>query len=91
MIVHFENVGGGLACKGDKLTGFTLCARDGKFYSADAEIVGDTVVVSSPEVAEPYQVRFGWANFPVVNLWNKAGLPARPFRSDHFTGVTEKK
>ena len=36
------------------------------------------------EVAKPVAVRFGWANYPVVNLWNKAGLPASPFRTDDW-------
>jgi sialate O-acetylesterase len=48
----------------------------------DAAIDGNTVVVSSPQVAHPVAVRYGWANYPVVNLWNKEGLPANPFRTD---------
>jgi len=48
------------------------------------------VVVSSPEVERPEAVRFGWADYPVVNLYNEAGLPASPFRTDKFKGVTEK-
>lgn len=87
-VLHFTHLGGGLECRGEKLTGFTICGEDRKFVNADAEIVGDTVVVSSPAVANPVAVRFGWANYPVVNLWNKAGLPASPFRTDDFPGVT---
>ena len=88
VILHFTHVDGGLECRGDKLTGFTICGEDRKFVNAEAEIVGDTVVVSSPAVPKPVAVRFGWANYPVVNLWNKAGLPASPFRTDDFPGVT---
>lgn len=87
-VLHFTHLGGGLECRGEELTGFTICGEDRKFVNADAEIVGDTVVVSSPAVANPVAVRFGWANYPVVNLWNKAGLPASPFRTDNFPGVT---
>jgi sialate O-acetylesterase len=54
------------------------------FVWARAEIGVDKVIVSSPEVSEPVAVRYGWADFPVVNLWNKAGLPATPFRTDDF-------
>lgn len=87
-ILSFDHLGGGLVVKGDKLTGFTICGEDRKFVNAEATITGDTVVVSSPEVPKPVAVRFGWANFPVVNLWNKADLPASPFRTDDFPGVT---
>jgi sialate O-acetylesterase len=73
----------GRAIPGDKLTGFAIAGPDNKFVWADAKIVGrDTVVVSSPQVAEPKAVRFGWADYPVVNLWNQEGLPATPFRTD---------
>jgi sialate O-acetylesterase len=87
-VLSFDHLGGGLVARGGKLTGFTICGEDRKFVNADAEIVGDTVVVSSPDVTQPVAVRFGWADFPVVNLWNKAGLPASPFRTDEFPGVT---
>ncbi|HPZ83173.1 MAG TPA: 9-O-acetylesterase, partial [Thermogutta sp.] len=80
---------GGLVCKGDKLTGFTICGEDRKFVNAEAKIEGDTVVVWSDQVEKPVAVRFGWANYPVVNLWNKADLPASPFRTDDFPGVTK--
>jgi sialate O-acetylesterase len=90
-ILSFKNLGGGLVCKGDKLTGFAICGEDKKFVNADAVIQDDKVIVSSPNVAKPVAVRFGWANYPVVNLWNKAGLPASPFRTDNFPGVTQPK
>ena len=81
-IISFGNVGKGLVKKGEELTGFTLAGEDKKFVNATAKIVGDTVVVTAEGIKEPKIVRFGWANFPVVNLWNEAGLPATPFRSD---------
>jgi sialate O-acetylesterase len=48
-------------------------------------------VVSAPEVEKPVAVRFGWANYPVVNLWNKEDLPATPFRTDDFPVTTQPK
>ncbi|MFH1268703.1 MAG: sialate O-acetylesterase [Planctomycetota bacterium] len=87
-ILSFDHLGGGLVAKGGELTGFTICGEDRKFVNARATIAGDTVVVSSPDVPQPVAVRFGWADFPVVNLWNKADLPASPFRTDDFPGVT---
>jgi sialate O-acetylesterase len=82
LLVSFDNVGKGLEQRGDKLTGWAIAGKDEKFVNADARIVGAQVVVSSPEVPAPAYVRFGWADYPVVNLWNKDGLPATPFRTD---------
>jgi len=90
-VLSFKSVGAGLTLKGEKLTGFTICGEDRKFVNADATILEDKIVVSSPNVAKPVAVRFGWANYPVVNLWNKDGLPASPFRTDDFPGVTTPK
>ncbi|HEX9047350.1 MAG TPA: GDSL-type esterase/lipase family protein [Verrucomicrobiae bacterium] len=81
-VVHFTHVGAGLVAQGGELKGFTIAGADKKFVSAKAEIVGDTVEVSSPEVATPVAVRYGWEHVPDVNLYNKEGLPASPFRSD---------
>ena len=61
---------------------------DRKFVPAKAEIEGDRVIVSSPEVPHPVAARYGWANYPVVNLWNEDGLPASPFRTDDFPMLT---
>ncbi len=76
---------------GAPLTGFTLCGKDQKFQPAKAEIVGDTVVVTSELVPEPVAVRYGWANHPLCNLFNREGLPASPFRTDDFPGITQPK
>ena len=89
-ILSFDHLGGGLVAEGGELRGFTICGEDREFVNAAAKIAGDTVVVSCPKVAKPVAVRYGWANFPLGNLWNRAGLPASPFRTDKFPGVTEK-
>ena len=91
VIVSFDHVGGGLTAKGDKLTGFTIAGDDGPFVEADAIIDGDTVVVSSPKIDKPANVRYGWKNFMMVNLFNKEGLPASPFRTDDSPYTTMKK
>jgi sialate O-acetylesterase len=54
-----------------------------KFVKAEAAIQEDKVIVTSPMVDQPVGVRYGWDAFPVVNLWNRDGLPATPFRTDH--------
>ncbi|MGA8044012.1 MAG: sialate O-acetylesterase [Terracidiphilus sp.] len=71
----------GLMAKGGAVTGFEVAGADGKFVPATARIEGETVVAESPEVIEPRQVRYGWANSPQCNLFNGAGLPASPFTS----------
>ncbi|MBC8137263.1 MAG: 9-O-acetylesterase [Fibrella sp.] len=79
----FDHVGGGLVAKGGTpLTGFAIAGDDKKFVWADAKIEGDTILVSSPKVANPKAVRYAWSNNPVCNLYNKEGLPALPFRTD---------
>ena len=83
IILTFKHVGAGLEAKDGPLKGFTIAGADKKFVDAQAEIVGETVVVHSDKVEIPVGVRYGWANFPVVNLWNRDGLPATPFRTDH--------
>ena len=90
-IVSFDHTDGGLIARDGELKGFAICGPDHKFVSATAQIEGNKVVVSHPSVTEPVAVRYGWADFPVVNLWNKAGLPATPFRTDDFPMITAKK
>ncbi|MFM1769681.1 MAG: hypothetical protein RJA22_2210 [Verrucomicrobiota bacterium] len=73
------------------LTGFAVCGKDRQWIWANASIEGNTVVVSHPSVPKPVAVRYGWADFPVANLWNAHGLPASPFRTDDFPRITAPK
>jgi sialate O-acetylesterase len=83
MRLWFDHIGLGLAARGGgKLEGFIVAGKDGSFVPAEAKIEGETVVVSSGEVAEPAAVRYGWEDSPACNFINKAGLPASPFRTD---------
>jgi len=100
--VKFKNVGSGLtiavgpstqpsaapAEPASELKGFAIAGADHKFVWASATIDGDSVIVSSPDVHAPQAVRYGWANNPEVNLYNKDGLPASPFRGP-MTGPTQ--
>jgi sialate O-acetylesterase len=90
-ILSFDNVGSGLASKDGELKGFAIAGADQKFVWAKAEIDGNKIIVQSPDVPSPVAVRYGWADFPVVNLWNKDGLPASPFRTDDFPMITAAK
>ena len=89
IILSFDHAGGGLVAKGDDtLKGFAIAGADRKFVWADAKIDGDTIVVSSDNVSEPAAVRYAWADNPVCNLYNQEDLPASPFRTDDWPGVT---
>lgn len=86
--LFFKHVDGGLVAKGGELRGFAIAGPDRKFVWAKAKIEGDTVVVWSDKVPNPVAVRYGWADNPDCNLYNKAGLPASPFRTDDWPGIT---
>ncbi|WP_107821828.1 sialate O-acetylesterase [Mangrovibacterium marinum] len=91
--IHFKETGSGLLVN-DKygyVNAFAIAGEDQQFHWAKAELVDDTtVVVSSADVEKPVAVRFGWGNNPDdLNLYNKEGLPAVPFRTDSWKGVTE--
>ena len=74
-----------VVAEASELKGFTICGADRKFVPAQAEIVsGDSVRVWSPQVKQPVAVRYGWANFPLCNLYGGNGMPASPFRTDDF-------
>ena len=91
-VLRFDHAGKGLEARDGELKGFAICGEDRKWVWGKAEILSsDTLAVSSPEVPQPVAVRYGWADYPVVNLWNKDGLPATPFRTDNFPMITAPK
>ena len=87
--LHFDHVGGGLDARGGELEGFAIAGEDRAFHWADARIDDNTVVLSSSDVPNPLAARYAWADNPVVSLYNEEGLPASPFRTDDWPGVTE--
>ena len=84
MRVFFSTGAEGLTAHNKPLQSFELAGADKVFRPALARIEGNTVVVFSKEVSEPVAVRYAWRNAPVANLFNSAGLPAAPFRSDEW-------
>ena len=68
----------------DRLIGFFIAGEDRKWVEAGARIEDDTVIVSSSAMPKPVAVRYGWPNSPRCNLYNRAGLPASPFRTDDW-------
>jgi sialate O-acetylesterase len=88
--IFFGHAAGGLEARGGRLKGFAVAGDDGRFRWADATVEGDTVIVSSREVKRPAAVRYGWADNPDCNLYNRAGLPASPFRTDDYAAGTPR-
>ena len=87
--LHLTHTDGGLTVKGEKLGEFSIAGDDHKWYWAEARIDGNTIVVSSPSVPNPKEVRYAWQSNPAATLFNGAGLPAGPFRTDNWKGITE--
>ena len=83
MRVWFTHTAGKLVSKPATLAGFEIAGDDHKFVPATARIEGDTVVASSPQVAQPRYVRYAWADVPDATLFNAAGLPASTFTSEY--------
>lgn len=83
-ILTFTHGESGLEARNGVLTGFTIAGEDKIFVKADARIDEGWVMVSSLKTPNPVAVRYGWADYPTGNLWNKAGFPASPFRTDNF-------
>ena len=86
--ISFKHATGLKTSDGGAPREFAVAGADKKFYWADAAIEGNKVVLRCKDVAEPVAVRYGWANNPDVNVYNGAGLPASPFRSDDWPGIT---
>ncbi len=84
IVLSFKHSNGGLLARDGSLKGFTIAGEDQEWKKATASIRGDKVIVSSPEVFKPVAVRYAWENFPDCNLFNEAGLPASPFRTDDW-------
>lgn len=73
---------------GERLFGFELAGADRRYVTADARIEGETVVLTADTIAKPVAARYAWSDDPLANLTNAAGLPAVPFRTDTWPGLT---
>jgi sialate O-acetylesterase len=87
--IKFKNTHGGLKTKGDKPLGFAIAGEDKNFVWAEARLEADEVVVWSDKVSKPVAVRFACIQFQDTDLFNKAGFPAVPFRTDSWPLVPE--
>jgi sialate O-acetylesterase len=89
--LHFVHTDGGLVVKGGQLGEFSVAGDDRKWHWAEARIEGDAVIVSSQSVPDPKAARYAWQSNPLATLYNGAGLPAAPFRTDDWPGVTDNQ
>jgi sialate O-acetylesterase len=89
--LSFDHGKGLKSANGKALSHFTVCGEDKKFVEAEAQVVGEEIVVKAASVAKPVAVRFAWREDAEPNLVNGAGLPASPFRTDSFPAVTQDK
>jgi sialate O-acetylesterase len=93
IILSFEHTGTGWLVK-DKysyIKGFEIAGSDKQFHYAKAYITGDKIVVYQEGISQPAAVRYAWADDAgEANLFNKEGFPVVPFRTDEWTGITEK-
>jgi sialate O-acetylesterase len=87
--LYFDHADGGLVAKGGTPGEFSIAGVDHKWYWADAKIEGNAVVVSSSSVPDPTEARYAWQSNPKATLFNGAGLPAVPFRTDQWPGITK--
>ncbi len=87
IVLRFAHADGGLTAKNGDLQGFVIAGTDKQWKPAKARIEGATVIASSSDVPKPVAVRYAWENFPTCNLYNNAGLPASPFRTDDWETV----
>jgi len=90
--LRFRHVAEGLVTGNlDALSGFTIAGDDRVFHEAVARIKGKEIVVEHPDIANPAAIRYSWDDNPNGNLYNTAGLPASPFRTDSWPEITRGK
>jgi len=91
IVLSFTHCDGGLKTKDGELKGFVIAGDDRQWKPAKARIEGDQVIISSPDVSKPVAARYAWADDPECNLYNGAGLPASPFRTDDWSAPAVSK
>jgi sialate O-acetylesterase len=86
--IRFKHAGGLKTADSQAPKAFAIAGADRKFHWAEAHIDGETIILSNPKVSKPVAARYAWADNPEVNLYNGVNLPASPFRTDDWKGVT---
>ena len=86
--IFFSHADGLRTADGGVPKGFAIAGSDHKWHWAEARIDGGSIVVASPEVLNPVAVRYAWHINPICNVQNGVGLPAVPFRTDDWPGIS---
>ncbi len=89
--LHFTHTDGGLELRENLSPAFALAGEDRRWFWATAKVDGETLLVSSADVPHPVAVRYAWQSNPPATLFNGAGLPAAPFRTDDWPGITQQR
>ncbi len=89
VVISFTHASDGLVAKDGALKGFVIAGEDRQWKTAQARIDGNKVIISCPDIKKPVAVRYAWEADPVCNLFNRAGLPASPFRTDDWPVLSE--
>jgi sialate O-acetylesterase len=88
--IEFSNTADGLVLRGNTSPAFALAGEDHRWFWARARLDGRAVILTSPDVPRPVAARYAWQSNPPATLFNAAGLPASPFRTDDWPLSTEK-
>jgi len=90
IILHFANADGLKTTDSKAPDFFSIAGADGQFADAQAQIAGNTVILSNPSISKPAAARFAWTEVAQPNLANSAGLPAVPFRTNGLEWTYQK-
>lgn len=82
--LHFDSIGSGLILRRSPREHFMIAGADKRFYRAQAQVAGDTILVRSPRAPKPVAVRYAWEAACEPNLFNGNGLPSSSFRTDSW-------
>jgi len=84
MVLTFNDLNGGLTTKSKTISGFYISGEKEEWLPADAKIENNTIIVWNKNLKQPAQVRYGFGNTIVGNVFSKEGLPLVPFRTDDW-------
>ncbi len=88
IVLTFENASGLVLKPVEGRTGFAVAGDNKVYHAAEAKVEGEKIALTSPKVPEPKYVRYLWAQNPAVTVFNEAGLPAAPFRTELWDDFT---
>lgn len=85
LVLNFEHANELSTTDGQPPRHFEIAGNNGKYFPAEATIQGNSIILSSPQVAAPKFARYAWATYLTPNLVNEHKLPAAPFSNEKIT------